>query len=120
MGRKRKVSFVDAYNSCETREDQEELINAVKERKKIWAILTLIPFVNWFFGSKLIYCRNTLRAIYGKKPGGLINIIIVLWCFIIPVIIGNWLIEHMPERYQDTVVLGAGKVLKQWSYVDDK
>ena len=119
MARRRKVSFVDAYNSCETAEEQEELIEAVRKRKNIWAILTLFPIINWFFGSKLIFCRNTLRAIDGKKPGGLINYIIVLWCLIIPVIIGNWLTDHLGERYQDVVVLGAGKVLSKWHYVDE-
>ena len=120
MGRKkRKVSFVDAYNSCETREEQDELIAAVVKRKNIWAILVLIPIVNWFFGSNLIYARNTLRLIDGKKPGGFVNTIVVFWCLVIPVIIGNWIIDHMPNRYHDHFILGAGKELAKWHYVDD-
>ena len=119
MARRRKVSFVDAYNSCETAEEQNELIDAVIKRKNIWAILCIFPVLNWFFGSNLIYSRNTLRMINGKQPGGLLNTIIVIWCWILPVIIGNWIIDHLPNRYHDRVVLGAGKVLDKWHYVDE-
>lgn len=120
MAKRERVNLYDAYAGS-TPEEKEILLNAMRKKRTLWWILTLIPLVNWVCGPFLMFTRNTLRVIESngrKKPGGLINILVVLYCLIIPPIVMNWIIGVLGERFQNKVILGVDEILKDYTYVD--
>jgi len=111
----RRVKFEDALAGA-TDEQVEFFYQLVKKRRKRWLILSLIPVVNWFTAGYFIYCNQVYRAFDGKESLGFLSFFIFIWSLIIFPFIGVRILNHMPDRFIDSVVLGCGEELKQWHY----
>ena len=120
MAKKRKVKFWDAIAGS-TEEELDEFVEVIKKRQKIWLILALIPFVNWFFAAFFIRSYNTTKVIASrgrKEPGGLIPLLIGIWAWLLGPFLIGLLLDKMPEAFDNNVVLGCGELLKKYHYVD--
>ncbi len=79
----------------------------MQKRKWLWWLLTIIPGVHLIAGAFLIRTRNTIKVIKSegrKEPGGLLNIIILLWCLIIPPILVNKVLDNVNPKVEDWII----------------
>lgn len=117
MAKKRKVTLLDALNGS-TDEEYEEFVVAMKKKRKLYWILALIPVVNWIFGGVLIFTRNTIRVVESrgrKQPGGVVNLLIGIWSWLLFPIVVGWILGKLPEGAQNKI-LGVDKLLENYHY----
>lgn len=112
----KKVYFADAYNSADQNQRAEFLL-AIKKRKNILLLLSLIPIVHLVTTGMFIITNNTYRELaLGKRRGGILNLIMVVWgLFIFPLVV-TFILGH--SYHLSVATIGVKKLLKDWKYVE--
>lgn len=103
-----KITYEQALDLA-TQEEVDQMITIIQKKRKFYLLLALIPVVNWFFGGCFTFTNNTYKAIRGQKTGGLLNMIIVIWSFILPPIVIVFFLSRISKC--ERKVLGIDKII---------